>query len=260
MTEARGTRKVLGGRIRNLRLEFELSQEKLAEMIGIPRPSLSKIEAGQREVSSSELAKLSEVFSVSADELLRPERKVAEVKAKYGSSGSPKFNKEKFKQVLLYVLEKCGAKPNVGETVLYKLLYFIDFNYYELFEEHLTGESYRKIQFGPAPCHFSGVVTEMLEEGELKKCVAEYFNKKQKKYLPQVFADLRQLNAQEKEVIDSVLDALSSKNAADLTRYSHEDMPWKLVEDKELLDYESVFYRTPAYSLRSYPEGEESGF
>jgi len=43
-------------------------------------------------------------------------------------------------------LEKCGAKPNVGETMLYKLLYFVDFNYYELFESSLTGEAYRRIK------------------------------------------------------------------------------------------------------------------
>lgn len=52
------------------------------------------------------------------------------------------------KNVLLYILERCAGKPNVGETVLYKLLYFSDFNYYELYEEHLTGANYRKLPFG----------------------------------------------------------------------------------------------------------------
>jgi len=42
---------------------------------------------------------------------------------------------EKFKEVLLYILGKVGSKPNIGQTVLYKLLYFIDFNYYEKYEE-----------------------------------------------------------------------------------------------------------------------------
>ena len=75
-----------------------------------------------------------------------------------------------------------------------------------------------------------------------------------KKYLPLVFPDLKQINAQEKQVIDNVLDSLSSKDAANITLYSHEDMPWKMAQDKEFLDYEAVFYRTPAYSIRSYPE------
>ena len=41
----------------------------------------------------------------------------------------PHLKRKKFENVLLYILEKCAGKPNVGETVLYKLLYFSDFNY-----------------------------------------------------------------------------------------------------------------------------------
>lgn len=54
----------------------------------------------------------------------------------------PENNIEKFKQVFLYILSKVGARPNVGQTVLYKLLYFIDFDYYELYEKQLMGLSY----------------------------------------------------------------------------------------------------------------------
>jgi len=102
----------------------------------------------------------------------------------------PKFDKEKFKQVLLYILDKCGAKANVGETVVYKLLYFSDFNYYELFEDYLTGASYRKISFGPAPCDFREIVKEMIDEGKLKKVTVDYYGKPQKKYLPLINADV----------------------------------------------------------------------
>ena len=51
----------------------------------------------------------------------------------------------KFKQVLLYILNKCGQKPNVGKTVLNKLLYFADFNYYEKYFESITGVEYVKL-------------------------------------------------------------------------------------------------------------------
>lgn len=242
----------LGNKIRCLRLEFEFSQEELAARIGIPRPSLSGIEAGKREVISSELMKIAEIFDISVDELLRPVAELKEAAAEYKVSPEPLFDKNKFKQVLLYILEKCGAKPNVGETVLYKLLYFIDFNYYELFEKPLMGESYRRIKYGPAPCHFNMVVDEMIAAGEIKKVSADYYGRRQKKYLPLIFPDLSLITAREKQVIDTVLDNLSSKEAATLTNYSHEDMPWKMTQDKEIIDYESVFYRTPAYSVRQH--------
>ena len=56
----------------------------------------------------------------------------------------PLMNVVKFKEVLLYILSKIGAKPNVGQTVIYKLLYFIDFDFYELYEEQILGLRYIK--------------------------------------------------------------------------------------------------------------------
>ena len=32
----------------------------------------------------------------------------------------------------------------------------------------------------------------------------------------------------------------------------NEDMPWKITKKKEVIDDESVFYRNPVYSVRSY--------
>lgn len=51
----------------------------------------------------------------------------------------PQKNVKKFKETLLYLLTRAGGKPNVGETVLCKLLYFIDFDHYEKYEERLVG-------------------------------------------------------------------------------------------------------------------------
>jgi hypothetical protein len=73
----------------------------------------------------------------------------------------PQKNLKKFEQVLLYILCKVGSKPNIGETVIYKLLYFIDFNFYEKYEEQLIGATYIKNQYGPTPKEFIKVVDTM---------------------------------------------------------------------------------------------------
>ena len=69
----------------------------------------------------------------------------------------PQKNLEKFKEVFLYILNKVGSKPNIGETVIYKLLYFIDFNFYEKYEEQLIGAAYLKNRFGPTPVEFKKI-------------------------------------------------------------------------------------------------------
>lgn len=147
--------------IKELRKKFNLTQEELAQKLGIPRPSISQIESGQREITSSELVNISQIFEISMEELMNPyaaEKKIARLERK---GKLPHFNKEIFKQVLLYILEKCDTRTNLGKTVLYKLLYPCDFNYYKLYEESLTVAAYRKIAYGPAPCEFENIIEEM---------------------------------------------------------------------------------------------------
>lgn len=164
----------------------------------------------------------------------------------------PQKNLKKFKEVLLYILSKVGGKPNVGETVLYKLLYFIDFDYYEKFEEQLIGATYIKNRYGPIPVEFKKIVGQMESKGELETVKSKYFQHEQKKYLPHRSPDLSLLTAQEKEHIDEVLARLSDKNAKELSDYSHGDVPWLTRGFGEPLSYESVFYRDEKYSVRNY--------
>jgi hypothetical protein len=76
------------------------------------------------------------------------------------------FDIEKFKTIIHFVVDNCEDKPNFGKTVLFKLLYFSDFNFYELYEEKLTGADYERRPFGPAPLkpEFDKSIEELEEE------------------------------------------------------------------------------------------------
>ena len=62
------------------------------------------------------------------------------------------------------------------------------------------------------------------------------------------------LKAHEIKMIDSILDRLSDMNATEISNYSHKDVTWLTTENGEIIDYESVFYRTKPYSVRTYIE------
>jgi len=166
----------------------------------------------------------------------------------------PQKNLEKFKEVLLYILSKVGGKPNVGEAVVYKLLYFIDFDFYEKFEEQLIGATYIKNHYGPTPVEFKVIVDDMIQGGEVVKVKEKYFNYPQRKYLAVRRPNLDVLSGREIEHIDDVLARLSDKNAKEMENYSHEDIPWKTAEEGKPLSYESVFYRDEHYSVRNYED------
>ncbi|GAH65882.1 unnamed protein product, partial [marine sediment metagenome] len=185
--------------------------------------------------------------------ILREGRKGRKVKPQIRIN-VPQKNLEKFKEVFLYILNKVGSKPNIGETVIYKLLYFIDFDFYEKFEEQLVGATYIKNRYGPTPIEFKKIVEKMIEEEDTMKVESSYFNYPQTKYLPLRRADLSKLKANETEVIDDVLNRLSDMNAAQISEHSHNDVPWLTTEDGEIIEYESAFYRTSPYSVREYGE------
>ena len=152
------------------------------------------------------------------------------------------------------MLGKVGSLPNIGETVIYKLLYFIDFDYFEMYEEQLIGASYQKNQHGPTPVEFKKIVDRMIEEKEIEKIRSEYFSFPQTKYLPLRSADLSKLKANEIQMIDKVLSRFSDWNASQISEYSHKDIPWMTTENGKIIPYESVFYRTAPYSVRQYGE------
>ena len=254
--------KNLGIKIKKIREKLDLSQDVLAKKLGVSRVAISQIETGDRKISAEEIAKLAKVFNIPTDVLLDIKKDVEIIFEKAVKRSKkkndirisvPQQNLQKFKEILIYILGKVGSKPNIGETVLYKLLYFIDFNFYEKYEEQLIGATYIKNHHGPTPKEFIKVVKEM-EGKELVKVQDKYFRYPQTKYLPLRKPDLTQFKAHEKEMIDDVLNSLSNMNASEISEYSHNDVPWQTTEDGEIIEYEAVFYRTPPYSVRNYSE------
>lgn len=253
----------IGRRIKELREKAGMSQDALAQKMKLPRPAISQVESGTRKVSADELVGFSQLFHVPVDGLLNPgkgpEVSLQEEKADKAVKPQmrisvPQKNLQKFKEVLLYILNKVGAKENVGETVVYKLLYFIDFDFYEKYEDQLVGATYIKNKYGPTPVEFAKIVEKMIKDGEIEKVKSEYFKLQQTKYLPLRKPDLTKLTATEIAVIDDVLNRLSEMNASTISAYSHGDVPWMSTKDGDTIDYESVFYRTPPYSVRAYAE------
>ncbi len=253
--------------IKSLREKNSFSQEELSKKLDISRQTYIKYENGSNEMPLEILRKLSKIFDVDYSCLI--DNKMP-VEATYEITQStnekeksdirisiPENNIEKFKQVFLYILAKVGAKPNVGQTVLYKLLYFIDFDFYELYEKQLMGLSYIKNTFGPTPVDFAKLIRQMEKDKQVEEVKTEYYQHEMTKYLPIVEPNLDLLSARELEFIDAELEKNSNKSATELSNLSHKDIPWIGAKDKEVLDYEAVFYRTDETSVRKYQKDND---
>ena len=248
--------------IKTLREKNGTSQDIFAKELGITRQTLIKYEKSPEDIPASILRKLAQKFDISMEDIMankmpkEPAYNIIPGKKKKAVVPEiridiPQEDIDKFKEVLLYILEKVGAKPNIGQAVLYKLLYFIDFDFYELHEKQLIGARYIKNTYGPTPAAFKKIVEQMEKAGDLEEVKTKHFNHDQTKYIPVRPANISAFSALEIKHIDAILKKHSDKNATELSEYSHKDIPWIATEDKAIIPYESVFYRTPETSARA---------
>jgi transcriptional regulator with XRE-family HTH domain len=250
----------MNNNFKNLISRHKITQSDLALILGISRPTAVKIISGKREIRVSEADKLAMNLGISVAEIFGDAGQTEVVLKKSTKTDSkqvlrisvPAKNVEKFKNALLYITQKIGALPNVGQTVLYKILYFCDFDYYEKFEEQLIGATYIKNHFGPTPREFSAVVKEMISEGKIEEVTTKFFNKDQKKYIPVVSPDLSVFTGRELQHIEEEIARLGNKTAKELSDFSHQDIPWISTEIGQAIPYEAVFYRTKETSVRNY--------
>ncbi len=249
---------MIGRFIQQQRTGRKMTQKYLASKLGISRSTYKRIEYGKRDLTLREAEKLALIFEMSLKNLL--EKEEPRVLAGGGKESVERpvevqiriteKSLDKFRQVLLYILREVGARPAVGETVLHKLLYFIDFDYYERYRENLMGLTYIKDYHGPVPVEFAPLVEEMEKKRELEAVRSDHFKDPQKKYLPLIEPALEILSAREIKHVDSVLFRFSGKDAAALKKYSSLDSPWEAAEYGKPLSYDNVFYRQDRFSVR----------
>ncbi len=281
--------------IRLLRSNAGLSQQAVADAVGLARATYIKLENGGREPKLGELTKISQYYEVGLQDLVSGTvmaggiynqpidtfdlpgsmmLQVQEAPAGYYNDAYkpddaktiqdqrdhsvvvsrrdavPQLQPSKLRQVLLYVVSQVGARPHVGEAVLFKLLYFIDLDYYEQTGQSVTGLSYIHDAYGPVPATaLQAVLDDMQACDELEIVETKHFSHKQKKYLPLREASLSQLSAPEIKHIDAELERLAGRSAAELRSLAYKDAPWVIAKQGQSIDYRDTFYRTDATSV-----------
>ena len=154
-----------------------------------------------------------------------------------------KINEEKYINLIMYILFRCSGKPNLGKTVLCTVMYFIDFNYYEIYGEFFTKETYIKSKRGIKPKHFRKITEELIAKKQLFLRKEPYYNRIIHKYYPTVIPTLT-FSQKELVVINSCINSLTDSNASTITKYAWQDKPIRKTELNNEINYEYVFLRS----------------
>ncbi|WP_458453498.1 type II toxin-antitoxin system antitoxin SocA domain-containing protein [Methanobrevibacter sp.] len=158
------------------------------------------------------------------------------------------FNREKYINLIMYILSRCYNKPQFGKTVLCSILYFIDFGYYERYGELLTNETYIKSKRGIKPLHFRKISNELISKNQLFMRKEPYYHYTLHRYYP-LTLPLINFRPKEMEIINLSIDSLSNSNATSITKYARNDPPIHIADFGEKIDYRYVFSRNEKYTL-----------
>lgn len=159
--------------------------------------------------------------------------------------GPSKFDRAKFKQLVLHLAKRSAHDPGFGGVKLNKLLYFCDFESYRLLGHSLTGETYRKAEFGPVAWHYLPLETELVQDGLLEIRAVPSGPYERKVRVAVGDPDLATFSEQELSLIDDVLRRLEKYGAAAVSALSHQESAgWRLVEEGDEIPYATVFIST----------------
>jgi len=264
--EFKSNNKHLGIRVSQARKSKGITQELLAEQLGLSRSALVKIESGQRSLSAHEMYKASEILETPMDYFFLStynetsiQSIVNEREVEYGAMriSDPILKQKKQIALLLYLLQQTAGNMNITEKEIPKLMYFCDFNYFEIYEEQLSGSSYFKMNNNLRIENFRQVISALIKNKNLIRIEIQKDQKKEKKLLAVSSPNLKCLNAAELEIIQQVIVSFQGWSAQKISDYLLDDIPLKVTEVGELIRYNLVFYRRDFHSVRTYSDDEE---
>ncbi len=158
------------------------------------------------------------------------------------------LNREKYIDLIMYILSKTYDKRHLGKTVLCSILYFIDFNYYELYGELLTKETYIKSKKGIKPKHFNEITNELISKKQLFLRKEPYYQRTLYRYYLTIIPTFS-FSKKELEIINFSIMRLSGNNALTILKYAVKDPPLIMADFGENIDCRYVFSRNSKYSI-----------
>ncbi len=219
-------------KIEYYRKEKKLNQAEVAEYLGITRQTFSKIEKGTIEPSLWQAVKLSQLLDVEIDNFIESDIKTTATKA---------TDWEKYKQIIQFFIENGNFRKWIPKTKLAKLCYLADFAWYYLNLESLTNLEYRRIQQWPVPDAFFRVIDEL----ENEEAISLSLEWKAHLYSNISFVKTNKLCLEEKSLLGKIARKWKKSNTQEIVDFTHEQLPWMICEDKEIIPYGLITQEDP---------------
>lgn len=150
----------------------------------------------------------------------------------------------KFKELILYIAKRSFDDPFYGATKLNKILFFSDFLAFKKFGKSISGQFYRKLEFGPAPAQFQAIRDELVRDGDAAIQKTEIAGNVQHRLVHLRDPKLAEFTSDEIAIVDEIIDLLRNKSATEVSEFSHRFIGWQVARIGEEIPYETVWIST----------------
>lgn len=219
--------------IKNLRIEKWVSQQELADLLGVTRQTYSKLENWKIDPTLWQAVKISEFFGVDVARFLPWDTQTTAPK---------EIDWEKYKQIIKNFI-KYGSDDDwkITKTKLAKLCYLLDFTRYYNNLESITWLDYRKIKYWPVP----DIYFWTIEELQLEESIA--IKQKGDAYMIENIENPQsdKLSEDEMNLLEKIAEKWKNKDTKDIVNFTHKQLPWMLCEDKEIIPYDLITQEEP---------------
>lgn len=164
-------------------------------------------------------------------------------------TGAGQANDRKMKELILYLASRSEADSRFSSTKLNKLLFYCDFASYQELGQAMTGHSYQKLQFGPAPKAMLPILDQMKRDRDCVEIEREVFGLKQRRVQAQRAPELSVFTEDELRLADRILQNLWEQSATEVSDLSHEHIGWKAAALNEVIPFETAFVGDPSMPL-----------
>jgi transcriptional regulator with XRE-family HTH domain len=225
--EVMGNTTQLAERVINWREQSGLTQQQVADRLGISRQRYILVEKGSRDLSTTELSTLSDLFGILPEDFFRDPVNI------------PKFRQMYF-ACLKYTSDHRGGVP---KTKLAKLLYLCDFaNFYRNLEP-MSGVKYRRMEYGPVADVFFSLTDDLNQTGKVS--ITPIGPAQVISATTHEADNFDRLSGDELRLIEEICEQWRDKRTEEIVNFTHEQKPWKMCRDGEFIPYELIIQEDP---------------
>ena len=153
------------------------------------------------------------------------------------------INEKKYKNAILFFAKKT-QNGTLGKLKIKKLLYYLDFDFFEKYGKSVTGDEYLRFEHGPVP-RMAEKILKQMEGKEIKitrRKIKEGLNDQQHIEALKDF-DLSVFSKEELVMLDDVAGKWEKFTGTEMKMATHGEAPWISTEPDGVIDYNLAYYR-----------------